>query len=137
MTEKRFINKRRRQRHKSFLTTRNLLMLILLSVTAYGAFALYVGDPGASTCVGGSCQSEYSIAAWVIAFAVLLGAMAVGGIVVGSIIAFARRGNRPSLSVIGDQMSAAQGDNRGDDRGDDQGTARKDKTDNDAASNRD
>jgi len=79
-------------------------MLILISLTAYGAFVTYVGDPGASECAGGACQSEYTPLVWVLAFGGLIGAFAVAGMVVGSILAFIRRGNRPSLSAIADQM---------------------------------
>lgn len=105
MTEKIFLKRRQQQRDKPLLTTRTIVRLMIFSVVIYGAFVFYVGEPGGNACVGGSCEAEYSLTIWVLAFLGLVGSMVVAGALVGTLIAYMRRGRHKSLSLIADEMA--------------------------------
>lgn len=92
MSEKLTIKKRQRQRKRSGinLSTKHLLGLVVLALVTYGAFRVWVGNPWESVC-GDDCESMFSLLAWVMAFAMIFGAIILAGAIVGVIVALLKR----------------------------------------------
>ncbi|NVJ98727.1 MAG: hypothetical protein HWE25_11275 [Alphaproteobacteria bacterium] len=92
MSENPLIKKRQRERKRDGinLTTKHLFGLILLGLVTYGAFRVWVGNPWESVC-GDNCESMYSLLAWVLAFAMVFGAIIAAGAVFGVIISLIKR----------------------------------------------
>jgi len=100
MSDNKYIQKRRRARNKSLITTRNILMLILLSVAVYAGFYFEYGVIDDGTCEG-ACENEYSLWAWVLGFFFIFAAIIAAGALGGGILAFLRW----SRSRKGDTLS--------------------------------
>lgn len=92
MSEHLLLKKRQKQRKRSALnlTVRNILGLVLLSLLTYAGFRIWVGNPTEALC-GDNCESMYSLMAWVLAFAMIFGAIIAAGAVIGVIVALLRR----------------------------------------------
>lgn len=86
------IKKRQKRRRAGAMNLRlkHLFGLILLSLVAYGAFRFWVGNPLESLC-GDNCESMYSMAGWILGFAIMIGGVILAGAVVGLLVAFIRR----------------------------------------------
>lgn len=99
MSENPFIQKRQRSRRKAtfLLGTRNIIGLIVLSLVAFAAFRLWVGNPNDVLCEG-ECESLYSLFGWVLGFFLMIAGVAAAGAILGLLIAFirSRTGNRES-----------------------------------------
>jgi len=92
MSEHIMIKKRQKRRRAGALDLRlkHLFGLILLSLVAYGAFRFWVGNPMESLC-GDDCESMYSLATWILGFAIMLGTVILAGAVIGVVVALVRR----------------------------------------------
>lgn len=99
MSENPFIQKRQRSRRKAtfLLGTRNIIGLVVISLVAYAAFRLWVGNPNDALCEG-ECESLYSLFGWVLGFFLMIAGVAAAGAVLGLVIAFfrSRLGGRKS-----------------------------------------
>ena len=89
MSDNKYIQKRRRVRNKPLITTRNILMLILLSVAVYAGFYFEYGVIDDGTCKD-VCENEYSFWAWVIGFFFIFAAIIAAGALGGGVLAFLR-----------------------------------------------
>ncbi|WP_417449960.1 hypothetical protein [Kordiimonas sp.] len=92
MSENPFIKKRQRSRRKAtfLLGTRNVIGLIVLSLVAYAAFRLWVGNPADSMC-DGECESLYSLLTWVLGFVIMFACVIGAGAVIGLLVGALRR----------------------------------------------
>lgn len=86
------IKKRQKRRKAGAMNLRlkHLFGLILLSLVAYGAFRFWVGNPLESLC-GDNCESMYSLAGWILGFAIMIGTVILAGAAVGLLVALIRR----------------------------------------------
>jgi len=85
--------KKRQKRRKAGavnLRLKHLFGLILLSLVAYGAFRFWVGNPLESLC-GDNCESMYSLAGWILGFAIMIGSVILAGAFIGVLVALIRR----------------------------------------------
>ncbi|WP_374762802.1 hypothetical protein [Yunchengibacter salinarum] len=96
MSDNRFIDKRRKKRGASGLAIRakHILMLILVSLVAYGAFRYWVGRPQDSLC-DGPCDPAMDPTLAVGAFFAMLIGVALIGAGLGLVLALIRR-SRPT-----------------------------------------
>lgn len=92
MSEHIFMKKRQRRRKAatSGFTTKHIIMLVLLSLVAYVAFRLWVGNPMASLC-GDDCESMYSLLGYVLGFFLLFAGIVFAGATVGVLVALVRK----------------------------------------------
>ncbi|WP_262692157.1 hypothetical protein [Kordiimonas aestuarii] len=92
MSDNPFIKKRQRSRRKAtfLLGTRNIIGLVVLSLVAYAAFRLWVGNPADTMC-DGECESMYSLFASVLGFFMMFAAVITAGAVIGLVVALMRR----------------------------------------------
>ncbi len=95
MSENLFIKKRQKERRKhTFLTVKLIMRLVFASALLLLGFHFFVGDPTDGLCAAG-CESEYSLATYVYAALIMLGAVIVLGGLTGALFAYLRR-NRQS-----------------------------------------
>lgn len=101
MSENPFIQKRQRSRRKAtfLLNTRNIIGLVVLSLVAFAAFKLWVGNPNDVLCEG-ECESLYSLFTWVLGFFIMFAGVIAAGAALGLIIAFLRGRTRKSESAF-------------------------------------
>jgi len=108
MSDNQYIKKQQRGRRKLFLTTRHILMIMLLSAIIYGGFYYEYGRGLLSdgTC-DGACESLYSLKTWVLGFLIMFSVVIAAGTLVGGLVAFLKwsRGSK------GDTLSALTADN--------------------------
>ncbi len=92
MSENPFIKKRQRARARNSAPfgLKQIFGLIALSLAAYAAFRMWVGNPMADLC-GDNCESMYSVLASVLAFAMMFGAIILAAALVGLMFALLRR----------------------------------------------
>ena len=92
MSENPFIQKRQRSRRKAtfLLGTRNIVGLVVLSLVAYAAFRLWVGNPADTLC-DGECESIYSLFTMVLGFFLMFAGVIAAGAAIGLLVAFIRR----------------------------------------------
>jgi hypothetical protein len=101
MSESHFIHKRQRERARKTrgVTTKHILGLVLLSLAAFAAFKLWVGNPVDALCEG-ECESVHSLFTWVFAFFLMFGGIIAAGAVVGLLVAGLKRLRGPGESAF-------------------------------------
>ncbi|MCJ9428281.1 hypothetical protein [Kordiimonas marina] len=104
MSEKVFIEKRKRGRAGAIVTTRQIIVLLVLAITVYGGFRFWVGNPYAALC-GDDCGSMHSLTTWILGFAILFGIVLVLAAIVGILAALFRRSRS---SAFTDRLDKAQ-----------------------------
>ncbi len=92
MSEHIFMKKRQRRRKAATasFTTKHIIMLVLLSLVAYVAFRLWVGNPMASLC-GDDCEDMYSLLGYVLGFFLLFAGIVTAGAAGGVLVALIRK----------------------------------------------
>ena len=93
MSENIHIKRRQKQRDKAFLTTRNIITLIVLSLAVFIGFRVWVGNPSQAIC-GDDCSSYLSLTGWVLGFFMMIGGVVIAGGIVGILLALLRRSRR-------------------------------------------
>jgi len=89
-----FIRRRQREREKTFLTRKNLLSLVMVSIVLCAAFVVWAGVPE-----GGMGLGELAIFAIVMLVGVILAALV--GVIILSVLRKLRRGSGgDNLSVL-------------------------------------
>ena len=87
MTDNPYIKKLQRARGKAFITSRHIIMLIILSGAIYAGFYFEYGQIGDVACEG-ECESIHSLWAWVLGFFMIFAAVIAAAAVVGGLVAF-------------------------------------------------
>jgi len=103
MSEKVFIEKRKRSRSGAYVTTRQIIVLLVLAITVYGGFRFWVGNPYAALC-GDDCGSMHTLTTWILGFAILFGIVIVLAIIIGIFAALFRRTRSSAFTDRLDQV---------------------------------
>jgi hypothetical protein len=98
MSDNQYIKRLQRARNKPILTVRNILLLIILSLAVYAGFYFEYGMDDAGAC-DGPCENLYSIEAWVLAVAIIFGALIAVAAFVGVVVSLIRRGRKSSSGL--------------------------------------
>ncbi len=89
MSENEYLNKQKRLRDRPFITTKAVIMLIVLSGFIYLGFYSEYGGINDAEC-NGPCESTYGIWPSVLAFIIIFIAIIAAGALVGSLFASLR-----------------------------------------------
>jgi hypothetical protein len=87
MSDNQYIKKQQRARTRSFLTTRNIVSLMVMSVVIYAGFYFEYGTMDDGSC-DGACESLHSLSTWVLAAGMIFASVIAAAAVVGALVAF-------------------------------------------------
>jgi len=87
MSDNQYIKKQQRARNKSLITTRHILILVLLSVAIYAGFYFEYGIIDDGTCEG-TCENLHTVRSWVLGFIIMFGVIIAAGALIGGLVSF-------------------------------------------------
>lgn len=93
MSQHLFIERRQAARKKPLLSGRAIFMLILISVTALGAFRLWIGNPEDALC-DGACEREHDLRMLITGFFLMFAGIIAAGGLIGLGLGWLRRRHR-------------------------------------------
>lgn len=96
MSDNQYIKKRQRQRNRSFITTRSIITLIVISGLIYLGFYSEYGGVNDLGC-DGDCESEYGIGLTIFAFFLMFAAVIGLGALTGIGLAKWNSRKKPSI----------------------------------------
>ena len=108
MSENQYIKKRKRIRNRPFVTTKAILLLIVLSGFIYLGFYSEYGGVNDAAC-DGECESVYSLWTSVFAFILMFAAIIGAGALVGVLFAkISRNRNAENISIYQQENTGSE-----------------------------
>jgi len=105
MSDNQYIKKQQRARGRALITTRNIILITLLSGAVYAGFYMEYGSINDAACQG-DCENLHGFWAWVLGFFIMFAVVISAGAAVGALLAFfkwsRRRGGASMADLIQD-----------------------------------
>jgi|GEM_PF-6804280 len=103
MSDNSYIHKLQRARTKAAVSTRIILMLIVISGLVYAGFYFEFAGFGEETCGAVACENTHSLTSWILAAIMIFASIIAVAAVVGGLFAFfkwTRRNRMDTLSLL-------------------------------------
>jgi len=99
MSDNQYIKKLQRARGKSLVTTRNIILIIILSGAVYAGFYMEYGTIDDAACEG-TCENLHSLRSWVLGFLMIFATIIAAGALVGALVGFFKWSRKDSGGTL-------------------------------------